>query len=130
VSRLCALLSDKSFGEFDRRELIWRLGDRADPRAIPFLLQAIKTDPSGAVVNQAITVLSVFKFKAAVEGLLGCFDADFKGKADWKRAYKPDMYFDNIAETLRTITGRNLGSDKQQWLEWWQREGRLDPELK
>ena len=130
VPRLCALLGDKSFGEFDRREVVWRLGDRADPRAIPLLLQAIKTDPSGAVVNQAITVLSVFKFKAAVEGLLECFDADFKGKADWKRAYKPEMYHDNIAETLRTITGRNLGSDQQQWLEWWQREGRLDTDLK
>ena len=130
VPRLCALLSDKSFGEFDRREVVWRLGRRADSRAIPLLLQAIKTDPSGAVVNQAITVLSAFKFKAAVEGLLECFDADFKGKADWKRAYEPEMYHDNIAETLRTITGRNIGTDKQQWLEWWQREGRLDTGLK
>jgi len=130
VPRLAALLGDKSFGEFDRREVVWRLGERADPRAIPLLIKAIHTDPSGAVVNQAITVLAFFKYKVAVAGLIECFDADFKGKNDWKRAYEPGMFQDNIAESLRAITGRSTGTDKKQWLEWWQNDGQADDHLK
>jgi hypothetical protein len=121
VAKLCGLLSDKSFGEFQRRAVVWRLGDRQDPRAIPFLIEAIKNDSSGAVVNQAITVLSVFKYKATVEGLVDCFDVDFKGKADWKRAYKPEMFRENIAGSLREITGHELGPDQQAWLDWWRK---------
>lgn len=123
IPRLCALLGDKSFGEFDRREVVWRLGNRPDPRAVPFLVNAIKTDPSGSVVNQAITVLAEFKFKVAVEGLIGCFDANFAGKNDWKRAYEPEMFQKNIASSLRKITGRKFGAERKPWQEWWQKEG-------
>lgn len=130
IPRLTALLGDKSFGEFDRREVIWRLGERADARAIPFLVKAIKTDPSGSVVNQAISVLAVFKYKAAVEGLIACFDADFTGKNDWKRAYEPSMFRENIAESLRDITGQKFGPRKKQWLHWWQSEGKSASGLK
>lgn len=130
VGRLCALLDDKSFREFNRRAVVWRLGDRRDPRAVPFLIRAIKTDPSGAVVNQSITVLSVFKYKAAVEGLIDCFDADFERKSDWKRAYKPEIFRENIAHSLRELTGRNLGADKKQWEDWWKAEGQFDKNLK
>lgn len=122
VPRLCALLDDKSFGEFDRRDVIWRLRDRPDPRAIPFLIKSIKNDPSGSVVNQAITVLSVFKYKTAVEGLIDCFDADFVGKSDWKRAYEPKMFQEKITESLCEITGPKTGPDKKKWLDWWQSE--------
>lgn len=122
--RYCEFLADRSLGEFERRGMVWRLGDRPDPAAIPHLITAIKTDPSGAVVNQAITVLSVYKHQAAVEGLIGCFDAEFEQKADWKRAYSPAMFRQNIAETLRAITGQSFGADKATWQEWWDREGR------
>ena len=120
VVKLCALLNDESFGEFQRREVIWRLGDRQDPNAIPFLVAAIKNDPSGAVINQAITVLSVFKYKAAVDGLIDCFDADFEDKSDWKRAYTAEMFRENIAESLQHITNQRIGANKQEWLDWWQ----------
>ncbi len=123
VSTLCKLLSDTSFGEFQRREVVWRLGHRRDPRAIPFLVKAIKTDASGSVVNQAITVLSVFKYKTAVDGLIECFDANFEGKADWKRAYTPEMFRENIAQSLHGITGHELGPDKGAWHDGW-RENR------
>lgn len=122
--RYCEFLADRSLGEFERRGMVWRLGDRPDPAAIPHLITAIKTDPSGAVVNQAITVLSVYKYQAAVEGLIDCFDADFKGKSDWKRAYSPAMFRQTIAESLRAITGQPFGADKATWQEWWDREGR------
>jgi len=120
----------RTLGEFDRRTVVWRLGDRRDPAAIPHLLKAIRTDPSGAVVNQAITVLSAFKYKAAAAGLIECFDADFEGKSDWKRAYTPDMFRENIAESLRRITGQDFGADKARWEAWWQSSGRLAQDLK
>jgi HEAT repeat protein len=119
TSKLCELLTDASFNEFQRRSVVWRLGEQPDSQAIPFLAKAIKTDPSGAVVNQAITVLAVFKHKTAVDALIDSFDADFKMKTDWKRAYKPEMFRDNIADSLRTLTGQQIGTDKDQWLKWW-----------
>ncbi|KPL03342.1 MAG: hypothetical protein AMK75_01630, partial [Planctomycetes bacterium SM23_65] len=130
TGRLLALFHEKDFGEFDRRAVVWRLGDRADPKAISALVEAIKTDPSGVVVNQAITVLSAFKYKSAVEGLMDCFDADFAGKQDWKRAYRPEMFRQNIADSLHELTGKRLGADKKAWLDWWQAEGKNSPDLK
>ncbi len=128
--RYYELLADRSLGEFDRRKVVWRLGDRPDARSIPHLIEAIKTDPSGVVVNQVITVLSVFKYKAAVEGLIGCFDADFAGKADWKRAYEPEMFQDNIAESLQRITGETIGPEKARWQRWWEENKAKRADLK
>jgi len=130
VGKLCELLNDKSFGEYDRHGVIRRLADRRDPRTIPFLIRAIKTDPSGGVVNQSITVLSVFKYKAAVEGLIDCFDADSEGKSVGKRAYTPEMFRKDINQSLCEITGRRLGADKKQWQDWWKAEGQFDKNLK
>jgi len=130
VGRLCELLNDKSFGEFDRCDVVSRLGKRLDPRAIPFLIRAIKTDPSGTVILNSITDLSAFKYKAAAEGLIDCFDADFKGKHGWKVVNKPEMFHEHIAKSLRELTGRNLGADKKQWEDWWKAEGQFDKNLK
>jgi HEAT repeat protein len=124
------MLSDRTLGEFQRRTAVWRLGDRRDPRAVPHLILAVKTDPSGSVVNQAITVLAVFKSKAAVKGLIDCFDADFGGKSDWKRACTPAMFRSNIAESLREITGQSLGPDKEQWQTWWKEKGERSADLR
>jgi HEAT repeat protein len=130
TARLCELLTDALFDEFQRRAVVWRLADQPDPRAIPFLAGAIKTDKSGAVVNQAITVLAVFKYKAAVDALIASFDADFQGKQDWKRAYSPEMFQDNIAGSLHSLTGQPIGADKAQWSNWWQAHRDTAPGLK
>ena len=119
TAKLCELLTDPSFGQYQRRTVVWRLGDHPDPRAIPYLAKSIKTDTSGAVVNQSIAVLAVFKYKAAVDALIDCFDSDFRGKQDWKRAYKPEMFRDNLADSLRRLTGQRFGADRAQWLQWW-----------
>lgn len=124
IPRYCELLADMSLGKFDRREIVWRLGNRPDPRAVPVLLKAIKTDPSGFVVNQSIVVLANFKRKDAVRGLIDCFDANFAGKNDWKRAYTPEMFADHIAESLQQITGQKFGTDHAKWLKWWEEQGK------
>jgi HEAT repeat protein len=119
TKKLCELLTDPTFDQYQRRSVVWALGDEPDPRAIPFLAKAIKTDPSGAVVNQAITVMAAFKYKVAVEALIDSFDANFDRKRDWKRAYNPGMFQDNIADSLRTLTGQQFASNKDQWSQWW-----------
>ena len=117
------VLQDQSLKWNERREAVWELGNHPDARAVPHLIAAIKSDPDGHVVNQSITVLSVYKYKTAVSGLIDCFDADFNGKEDWKRANQPRMFSENIGETLHTLTGQNFGPDKAQWLKWWTETG-------
>lgn len=117
--QLCALIGDESFSEFQQRRVVWELGRDVDPRAIPALINAVQTDPSGTVVNQSIAVLAEFKYKIAVDGLIECFDADFEEKQDWKRAYNPEMFRKNIGESLTEITGHDLGPNKKEWLKWW-----------
>jgi HEAT repeat protein len=124
TSRLCALVGDTSLGAFDRREVVWELAKKPGPGAIPCLLKAARQDPSGAVVDNAIKVLSVFRHPAAVTGLIACFDADFKGKSNWKYAHTPKMFRQHVAESLQTLTGQKIGADKQRWLAWWKDEAR------
>jgi HEAT repeat protein len=130
TSKLCELLAEPSFGEFQRRSVVWALASRPDSNAIPFLATAIKSDSSGAVVNQAIQVLPEFKFKASVDVLIDSFDASFQGKHDWKRAYTPEMFRDNLAQSLMQLTGQHIGADKQQWQTWWRSHRDSTPELK
>jgi HEAT repeat protein len=127
--KLCQLLAEPSFDQYQRRSVVWALGNHPDSQAIPFLATAIKTDKSGAVVNQAITILAEFKYKAAVDALVDSFDADFQGKQDWKRAYEPKMFRDNIAQTLTHLTGQQFPADKQQWQAWWNSHRDSTPSL-
>jgi len=124
IPALCRLVGDRSLGMFKRRAAVWELIDRADPRAIPPLIKAAETDPSGVVVNQSIYALGHFRHKDAVTGLIRCFDANFEGKSDWKRALDPKMFRENIAKALKKITGKDLGPDKKPWEEWWKKQGK------
>jgi HEAT repeat protein len=119
TEKLCQLLTDSSFDQYQRRSVVWALASHPDSRAIPFLAKAINTDESGAVVNQTIVVLAEFKYKAVVDVLVDALDVDFQGKQDWKRAYKPEMFRDNIARSLNQLTGQTIPADKQQWSIWW-----------
>ena len=118
-TELMKVYNDKTFNEFNRREIVWSLAKFKEAKAVPFLINLIKTDKSGVVVNQSITVLSIFKYKSTVDGLIECFDADFKGKSDWKRAYNSEMFRDNIAKSLTELTGQKIKADKASWLKWW-----------
>jgi hypothetical protein len=128
VARWIDALHDPSLEWAQRREAIAELASHPDPRAIPHLLVLVKGDPKGEIVNPAIDILSFYKYKAAVAGLIECFDADFQGKADWKRAYTPEMFKANIGRTLHKLTGRDFGADKAQWQKWWDDEGKNSPD--
>lgn len=124
IPRYCELLGDRSPDGYPRSQVVCRLGERPDPRAIPHLLRAIRTDPDGGVVDSAIDVLAGFSHPDAVAGLIACFGAEFAGKDNGKAAYAPEMFQDHIAESLRKLTGENFGPDPVAWGRWWDAEGR------
>lgn len=90
---------------------------------MPVLIELVKNEPEGFLVNPAIEVLASFRYRESVDGLIECFDATFEGKSDWRRAYTPQMFRDNIAESLRKLTGQPFLADKASWEKWW-RENR------
>ncbi len=83
------------------------------------------------LIDMAISDLGEFKCKAAVEGLIECFDVDFKEEEVGKGEHAtPATYRNRIARSLQAITGQPFGADKQQWLKWWQEKGQQSAELK
>ncbi len=130
VPELCEMLEDRSLAGYRRVIAVRRLAEGRDPRAIPHLVHVIKTDDFSTLVYHAITVLGSFKSRAAVEGLIECFGVDFKDEGDWMFAFRPEMFRDHVAESLRKITGQSIGPDKQAWLAWWREKGKDDASLK
>jgi HEAT repeat protein len=124
VAGYCTLLEMPWFTSFQRREVVWRLRQSQDERAVPCLVSVILDDPDGAPVNQTIDALSDFKCQSAVEGLLEGFDVDFTGMDDWKRAHTPEMFRANIGRSLEKLTQKSFGADKDAWRNWWREEGR------
>ncbi len=130
VLHLVEMLADPTLERNHRYDVVLRLARRPDPRAIPHLVKLIKTDLDHHIIDMAIQALSEFKFKAAVEGLIDCFDVVFKeenlGKGEHVTA---TTYHNLIARSLQRITGQPFGADKQQWLKWWQENGKQSTEL-
>ena len=114
VARLGEMLNDQSLDVQPRYDIAISLGRRPDPRAIPHLVKvihvesrcrpAIRQESRHYLIDTAISALATFKYKAAVEGLIGCFDADFQeeelGKGE--RA-TPATYRNRIAKALQEI---------------------------
>ncbi len=130
VPQLCEMLSDQSLDKFQRITIVWRLSRRPDARAILYLLHVIKTNASGRMRNEAVMALSEFKYKAAVAGLIECFNVDFRSERGFVMAVTLPMVRDNIATSLRSITGQPFGVEKGQWLKWWREKGMSTAGLK
>jgi HEAT repeat protein len=142
ATHLGEMLGDQSLSVQQRYDVAMCLGRRQDPKGIPYLVRAIKTEsriqPANRMVesryfliDMAIGDLGEFKYKAAVEGLIGCFDVDFKEEELGKGEHvTPATYRNRIARSLQAITGQSFGADKRQWLKWWQEKGRQSAELK
>lgn len=123
LPRYWQLLADRSLGEFRRADVAARLATRPDPRSVPHLVAAIKTDPAGGVTLRAIWALSTIKDASSVEGLIECFNAEFKKDGIWKRQTTPETYREEIAKSLCAITGQTFGPDKSKWAKWWRDQG-------
>ena len=131
VVHLAEMLDDPTLERNHRYEVILRLGRQPDPRAIPYLVKVIKTDTDHYIIGLAISALTQLKYRAAVEGLIECFDVDLKSQGLGKgERVTPATYRNLIARSLQAITGQPFGGDKQQWLRWWREKGRKNSELK
>lgn len=131
AARLLATLADNEVGEDRRLELVRGLARSNHPKTIPVLIDIIRSARGHNCIQTAITALGELKHKAAVAGLIDCFDVDFKEENFGKGGHvTPATYRNNIARTLQQLTNQSFGYDKQQWLQWWQNEGQHDPNLK
>jgi HEAT repeat protein len=129
VVHLGKMLSDPHASH--RGDILAWMGGCHDPRAIPFYLKVIKTDSDPDMIAFAIYDLRDYKNQAAVEGLIDCFDVAFKDESLGKSGRAtPADYRNRIADSLEEITGQQFGADKEQWVKWWQEQGRLSPDLK
>jgi HEAT repeat protein len=118
-----SMLNDPN--EFHRHDVFYRLERLPDPRVIPILVKVVKTDSDHWMISMSINDLGRRKYKAAVEGLIECFDRQFKEEYFGKGEHvAPATYPNLIASSLQQITGQSYGADKQQWLKWWQKERR------
>ena len=94
-------------------------------------VNVVKTDSDPDNINNAIYALSEIKRKAAIEGLIECFDVKFKSQNFGKgERATPEGYYNSIAHSLQRITGQPFGGNKQQWLRWWRDKGQQDARLK
>jgi uncharacterized repeat protein (TIGR03803 family) len=129
--RLAEMLGDPGLERNQRYDVVLRLGRRSDPRTIPYLIRVIKTDSNYFTVDLAIGALAQFKRRAAVEGLIECFDVPFRSTDLGKgQTGTPELLRNRLARGLQMITGQPFGSDKQQWLRWWRETGSKTPEPK
>jgi HEAT repeat protein len=133
IPKWIALLADRTLSWSQRYETFLELGNHPDPRAVAPLLALVKSDPDVGTVNQAISVLSKFRCKAAVVGLIDCLDTVPAREIDEKagrREYTTAMFDEDIAKTLKTLTGQHFGPDKSLWKQWWLEEGQNVDSLK
>ena len=99
VVRLAEMLDDPTLERNHRYEVILRLGRQPDPRAIPYLVKVIKTDTDHYIIGLAIGALTQLKYRAAVEGLIECFDVDLKSQGLGKgERVTPATYRNLIAQ--------------------------------
>ena len=124
VVQLAKMLDDPTLTRSQRYDVVFRLGEWSDPRTVPYLVRIIKTEPDFHIVSLAITGLVKLQNRAAVEGLIDCFDVTFKpqdlGKGE---RVTPATCRNRIAQGLQRITGQSFGADKQLWLRWLTEEG-------
>ncbi len=106
--RLGELLADPD--RFHRSNVLDRLENLTDPRTIPFLVNVFKTDTDHWILRRSIRDLGRRKYKAAVAGLIACFDRKFKEEHFGKGEHvTPQTYPNQIAHSLQQITGETFG---------------------
>jgi PBS lyase HEAT-like repeat-containing protein len=131
LSRLLEMLGDDSLDEWQYADVVEKLADCQDPMAIPALVGVIQISEGHSAIDAALSGLASLKFSASIEGLIECFDVEFREESFNKGDYvTPAIYRNRIAQALQNLTNQSFGADKQQWLNWWQQEGQHSTELK
>ena len=125
------MLADDETRAIRRYELVKALARANHPDTIPALLDIIQAAHGHASIQAAISALGDLHYKAAAKGLIDSFDVDFREESPRNAGHiTPATYHNRIAQSLQKLTGQSFGTDKQQWLQWWQQEGQHDPNLK
>ena len=116
---LLRLLSRRNFLQRDEA-VIW-IEKLRDARSVPAMSKALCNDPDGVVRKTAIRVLRAVKTREAIAGLVDGLGCDYSGlemgKVSADRDYNRE-YRDEIATTLKEITGSDFGIDKKKWTDW------------
>lgn len=119
AQHLVEMVADSNHDQ--RYQIVLRLGQLSDPRAIPILVKLIKTESGCYIIDLAIQGLAGRKEKAAIEGLIDCLDVVFRDEDLGKGEHvTPATYRNHIARSLQQITGQSFGADKARWLKWWE----------
>ena len=130
IARLLEMLDDDETRQTRRYELVEALAQANHPDTIPALLDIIQRARGHASVQAAIAALGDLQYKTAVKGLIDSFDVDFQEESPRNGGHvTPATYHNAIAQSLHKLTGQSFGTDKQQWLNWWQQQGQHDPNL-
>ena len=130
ATRLLAMLAADDIEEDRRHELVEGLANTNHPKTIPALIDIIQKARGRVSIQTAISALGDLEYKAAAKGLIDSFDVDFQEEHFGKGGLvTPATYHNAIAQSLHKLTGQSFGTDKQQWLNWWQQQGQHDPNL-
>ncbi|HLE50419.1 MAG TPA: HEAT repeat domain-containing protein, partial [Anaerolineales bacterium] len=87
------------------------LGQRKETAAVPFLIAALKNEEKRFYAIIALRDLGPGAMEA-VPGLIQVLEDE--GVIDWQKREAQD--------TLKEITGQDLGEDPATWKEWWQKQ--------
>ena len=125
------MLADSETREVRRHELVKALARTNHPKTIPALIDIIENARGHASIQAAISALGDLQYKAAAKGLIDSFDVDFRDGSSGNGGHVTSAaYRTAIARSLQKLTNQSFGSDKKQWLQWWQQKGQHDPNLR
>ncbi|MBI2195077.1 MAG: HEAT repeat domain-containing protein [Planctomycetes bacterium] len=106
VEQLVRLLEDEGTAAFQRKQVVKALADRRSPQSLAALVGALN-DADWGVQLEAIKAVGRQGDLTVVDPLLGMLD------------HKMLPVQQAAAETLKILTGKDLGARKEDWKAWW-----------
>jgi HEAT repeat protein len=119
VPELLKLLRDRKF--LARSDVVFRLEELKDNRAVKDLINVLCTDPDAPMRTFAMRALGTIRTSDAIEGLIMGLKANYnnveKRKISQSHDYKKE-YQQRILEELKEITGKDFGTNTKEWRKW------------
>lgn len=119
VPALLTLLRDQKF--LLRSDVVFRLEELKDRRAVKDLIYVLCTDNDSPMRAFALHALATIRTPDALEGLVKGLDADYTNVIRMKVSHDHDFkkeFQERILEELKQITGKNFGTNTNQWRQW------------